>query len=63
MLQDHRRDLVLPIRSAGAHEMLAGETCGWFEVVERVVGPDSEVVKRGGDGDFLDALSVAAPQR
>jgi hypothetical protein len=62
MLVDHRRNLWCPRCSVDAHEVRVRKPDRRRQIVERVVGPDSLIVKRRGDGQSLEPLRTIRSQ-
>ena len=58
VIRDHPLDLRNPLRVSARREVLACERHRRRDVVERLVRPDPEVVKRRGDGDLLEVAAV-----
>jgi len=54
MFANHAGDIVAPIGVSRTCQVSAGETDGRRKVVECVGSPDSEIVERGGQRDFLE---------
>ena len=61
VIHDHRLDLGNPARHPSCRQVLARDRDRWTDVVERIVGPDTQIVEDRGDRDLLE-LDAAVPR-
>ena len=63
VLQNHRLDFRHQFRCAGAKQVRLRQRHRRTQVVERAGGPDSEIVKGGGDRDAVQSSALADTSR